>query len=125
MSKEEYEEFLGKIIESYKKEEQARAASKVDPHGWKKLQDTIDEASDKTEDDDWGYYDEIIDVTPVDPNVVSTYEQAELLEDGALLVDADGYAFQRRSGEWFMAGGAFGATEFSGTLPARIANLTS
>ena len=79
-------------------------------------------------DSDWDFDFEYVDddvepPTPVDPNQVFTHEQAEELADGTLLVDADGYAFQRRRGEWFMAGAAHGATEFSGAFPARIAVL--
>lgn len=79
------------------------------------------------DDSDWDFdFDDNEDgefPTPVDPNQVFTHEQAEELADGTLLVDADGYAFQRRRGEWFMAGAAHGSTEFSGAFPARIAVL--
>lgn len=72
---------------------------------------------------DFEYDDDVEPSPPVDPSQVFTHEQADELGDGALLVDADGYAFQRRRGEWFMAGAAHGSTEFSGTFPARIAVL--
>lgn len=74
-------------------------------------------------DFDFDFDDDVEPHKPVDPNQIFTHEQAEELTDGALLVDADGYAFQRRRGEWFMAGSAHGSTEFSGAFPARIAVL--
>lgn len=77
-------------------------------------------------DDDWvmDEGEEVEDILPADPNKVFTPDQVESLEDGALLVDADGYAFQKRRGEWFMAGAQYGATEFSGKFPAQIARVS-
>lgn len=69
--------------------------------------------------DDWGGYEEEEEEVPVDPNEILNHVQAESLEDGVILLDADGYAFQKRRGEWFMAGAQYGSTEFSGTFPAR------
>lgn len=54
-----------------------------------------------------------------DPLQIDTADEADALEDGVVLLDADGYAFQKRRGEWFMAGAQYGATEFSGQFPAR------
>lgn len=54
-----------------------------------------------------------------DPLQIDTADEADTLEDGDVLLDADGYAFQKRRGEWFMAGAQYGATEFSGQFPAR------
>lgn len=52
--------------------------------------------------------------------VVETLEDADALSAVAVIIDADGYVFQRRNGEWFMAGASFGSTEFSGSFPAKV-----
>lgn len=57
--------------------------------------------------------------TPVDPYVITSIAQTENVEDNTVILDADNYAFQFKNGEWFMAGATYGATEFSGTFPAR------
>lgn len=54
-----------------------------------------------------------------DPDEMHTLEDTEFLVEGTVLLDADGYAFQKRRDEWFMAGAQYGATEFSGKFPAR------
>ena len=54
-----------------------------------------------------------------DPDEMRSPEDTESLAEGTVLLDADGYAFQKRRDEWFMAGAQYGATEFSGKLPAR------
>lgn len=109
----------------------------ADPQGWNKFQDTVEKSrrdySDYEDDydNDWKQWSEpedepatIINATPFDPYLIDNHEKAALLGDDTLVVDADGYAFQRRNGEWFMTGSAYGSTEFSGTFPARIAILT-
>lgn len=54
-----------------------------------------------------------------DPDEMLSLEDTEPLGEGTVLLDADGYAFQKRRDEWFMAGAQYGATEFSGKFPAR------
>lgn len=54
------------------------------------------------------------------PNAtIDTLEEAEALGEKAVLLDADGWVFQRRNGQWFMAGAQFGSEEFSGSFPAK------
>lgn len=52
-------------------------------------------------------------------NSIHTHEEAEALSETAILLDADGWVFQRRNGQWFMAGAQFGSEEFSGAFPAK------
>lgn len=66
------------------------------------------------------------DMIPGTGKTVNTYsgainslEEADALVGDPVLIDADGYVFQRRSGEWFMAGATFGSIEFTGGFPAR------
>lgn len=59
-------------------------------------------------------------IIPQQSKTVNTLEDTEVLSNVAVVIDDDGFVFQRRNGEWFMAGAAFGSTEFSGSFPARI-----
>lgn len=60
-----------------------------------------------------------IDPTVIDSAVINSPEEADALVGDPVLIDTDGYVFQRRNGEWFMAGAAFGSIEFTGCFPAR------
>lgn len=52
-------------------------------------------------------------------DTINTPEEADMLGEKAILLDADGWVFQRRNGQWFMAGAQFGSEEFSGSFPAK------
>lgn len=80
------------------------------------LLDDFGEFEEGDEPHDWYEEEEII---PADPYVLTAVEQTENLDENTVLLDADNYAFQFRNGEWFMAGATYGATEFSGSFPAR------
>ena len=60
-----------------------------------------------------------IDKEEASSATINTMEEAEALGEKAVLLDADGWVFQRRNGQWFMAGAQFGSEEFSGSFPAK------
>ena len=89
MNYDEYDELVEKVHQLYKKGYIVNV--NPGPPG----------GADVPDDEDWAVFEEeeAEGVVPVDPNKVFTPEQVESLEDGTLLVDADGYAFQKRRGE--------------------------
>ena len=60
-----------------------------------------------------------IDVKTARDTSINSHEEAGSLGEDAILLDADGYVFQRRNGQWFMAGAQFGSEDFSGIFPAK------
>ena len=114
LAKKMKQQVLADQIQDHENEIQEQIAAR------KKYQEQIDRISEMQNNIFTANYMEAAeDIEAAEDMSINSHEEADALNEDAILLDADGYVFQRRNGQWFMAGAQFGSEDFSGSFPAK------